>query len=146
MALSAAKKPLFSDEWAEGLRASVESGMIASVHLFEPGGEGVWDPSINDWTEPLPVTLYEGKARVQPIRTASDRTVPGNATTVQTVLVSVPREATALDIRPGQQLRVTGAGMNPQLTEFQYVVHEVLDSSNPLEKTFYCKVNQEVKV
>lgn len=146
MALNAAKKPLFSDEWAEGLRFSVESGMIASVHLFEPGGEGVWDPSINDWTEPTPVTLYEGKARVQPIRAAADKSVPGNATTVQTVLLSVPREATALDIRPGQQVRVTSAAMNPQLTEFLFVVHEVLDSSNPLEKTLYCKVNQEVKV
>lgn len=146
MALNAAKKPLFSDEWAEGLRFSVESGMIASVHLFEPGGEGVWDPDINDWTEPEPVTLYEGKARVQPIRAAADKAVPGNATTVQSVLVSVPREATALDIRPGQQVRVTAAAMNPQLTEFLFVVHEVMDSSNPLEKTFYCKVNQEVKV
>lgn len=146
MALNAAKKPLFSDEWAEGLRTSVESGMIASVRLFEPGGEGVWDPITNDWTEPRPVTLYEGKARVQPIRAAADKAVPGNATTVQSVLVSVPREATALDIRPGQQVRVTAAAMNPQLTEFLFVVHEVLDSSNPLEKTFYCKVNQEVKV
>ena len=148
MALNAVNRPLFSDAWAEGLRGTVESGMVAKVRIYIPGKPGEWNDTTNDWEDSEPDTVaYEGKARVQPIRSAADKSTPGNATTVQTVLVSVPREVTVEDVRPDKyQVRVIESDMNPQLLNFQFVLHEVLDSSNPLEKTIYCRVNQEVNV
>lgn len=134
-------RDLFSQAWVEALRGTTEAGMIATVRFFTLG-EAVYNPDTDTWT-PNETEIYEGPARVQPLRTATQRNAPGNETTVQAVLFSIPISNKALDLRPEAQGEVLVADLMPALTTYQYVVTEIMDSSNPVERTFLCSVNQE---
>lgn len=143
MALGPAR-PLFDQRWVDRLSPSVEGSMVATVQFYDPEtGTSVYDPETGTYTS-TPTVLYAGKARVQPIRSALDKSNGGNDTTLQTVLVSIPISAgKTLDLRPWHRGRVTLSPLNPTLVNFVYVVKEVLDSSNPLERTFHFTVDQE---
>lgn len=133
---------VFSQRWVDGLKHVPESGMVAQIEMYTLG-ERVYNEATNqyDYTKTV---LYAGKARVQPLRSANPRVIPNNATTVQTVLISLPIDAVLdKDIRPSVQVRVTASPLNPALTKYQYVLKEIMDSSNPLERTFLSEVNQE---
>lgn len=136
--------PIFTPEWRDRYAPQTERGMVAAIRLFEVG-EREYDAETDTWTE-VETVIYEGKARVQPLRSSSRRTVPGNTTEVITFLVSVPYGATELDISLGQHMRVTDGGLNTALTTYKYVVSEITDSSNPIEKTFMVQTNQESRV
>lgn len=134
---------IFTQEWVDGLKHVPESGMAATIRIFVPGKETGWDSTTNTPILAPDVVIYEDKARVQPIRAASQKAVPTNTTSVQTVLFSIPIENKALDLKMSYQVRVLEAPLNPTLVKFKYVLSELLDSSNPLEKTFYCTVDLE---
>lgn len=134
---------IFTQEWVDGLSGIPEKGMAAKIRIFVPGKETGWDPTTNTPILAPDVVIYEDKARVQPIRAASQKAVPTNTTSVQTVLFSIPIENKALDLKMSYQVRVLEAPLNPTLVKFKYVLSELLDSSNPLEKTFYCTVDLE---
>lgn len=134
---------IFTQEWVDGLKRVPESGMAATIRIFVPGKETGWDSTTNTPILAPDVVIYEDKARVQPIRAASQKAVPTNTTSLQTVLFSIPIENKALDLKMSYQVRVLEAPLNPTLVKFKYVLSELLDSSNPLEKTFYCTVDLE---
>ena len=48
------------------------------------------------------------------------------------------------DVRPKHRVRVIECEKNPVLESYEYVVFEVVDSSNPVEQTFWARVDQEV--
>lgn len=118
--------------------------MVADVQFFDPTvSEAIYDPVTNAYIT-VPEILLTCKARVQPIRSAAQKAVPGNSTSVQTVLVSVPIGlAKNLDLRPKHRAKVLDSPLMPVLANFLYVVREVIDSSNPIERTFQFDVNQE---
>lgn len=118
--------------------------MIASVQFYDPTtAEAVYDPTTNTYIT-VPDILLTCKARVQPIRSAAIKDRAADSTTVQTVLVSIPIGlAKNLDLRPRHRGRVLSSPLMPVLSNFIYVVREVMDSSNPIERTFYFDVNQE---
>lgn len=135
-------RPLFSPAWQEALRHIPESAMIATVEIFDPNlTEKVYDPILNTYTE-TKVILATCPARVQPLRSAVNRESPGNDTTVQTVLVSIPLR-TPIELRRGYWVRVTECEMNPDLLRYTLTVNEFMDSSNPIERTFLCESDQE---
>jgi hypothetical protein len=43
-------------------------------------------------------------------------------------------------------MRVVSARLNPLLLGYQFIVTEMVDSSNPFEQTFECTVNNETVV
>lgn len=133
-------RPLFDQRWVDRLSPSVETSMVASVQFYDPNsGTATYDPVTGTYTT-TPTVVYSGKARVQPVRSASDAA----DTTVQSVLVSIPiAVGKTLDLRPYHRGKVTSSPLNPTLLNFVYVVKEVMDSSNPLERTFYFTVDQE---
>lgn len=144
MGLRSNPRELFSQAWVDNLKGVPESAMSATILLYNPNVSGdVYDPETDTWIT-VPQNLYSGKARVQPLRSANRTQQGGNETTVQTTLVSIPiDEALALDIRPGYQVDVITAPLNPSLLGYQLVVSEIMDSSNPIERTFMCTVDQE---
>jgi hypothetical protein len=146
MGLRVQAKPgdLFTAAWVGAVKSVPERGMAASIRLYELSGEPVYNPTTDEWSTPE-TTLYSGKARVQPLRSANLKKVAGNETTTITYLFSVPIENAGLDIRTGQQVEVTDSPLNPSLETYLFVVSEIADSSNPVERTFMAVVNQETE-
>ena len=133
---------IFTQRWVDGLKHVPESGMAAEIAMYTLGDK-VYDEATNTYVYTKNY-LYTGKARVQPLRSATPRILPNDTTSVQTVLISLPIDAVLNeDIRPSVQVRVTSAPLNPSLTKYQYIIKEIADSSNPLERTFQAEVNQE---
>lgn len=130
----------FNTVWQKHLKGVPQKAMNATIEVFYTDiGEAIMDEN-GDYTYPdEEVILYDGKARVQPIRAAIDR----DNTQIQTLLVSVTD--LDLDIRPKHKMRVVSCAENPVLTKYKYVVHEVTDSSNLIERTFYVKSDVEVE-
>lgn len=91
--------------------------------------------------------LLRAKARVQPVRSANPKPNMAVDTQQQTVLVSIPISVGKnLDLRPKHRASVVECLNNPTLTKFLYVAQEVLDSSSPVERTFYFTVDIETVV
>jgi hypothetical protein len=146
MGLNSLSRPgeLFTLAWVGAIKSVPESAMSATIHVYHTQGS-TYDPNADEWTETV-VDIYTGAARVQPLRSANLKKLPGNETTVITFLFSIPVENNTLDIRTGHQVVVTEAVLNPALTTYEFVVSEITDSSNPVERTFLCTMNQETEV
>lgn len=143
MGLIGAADLIFTQEWVDGISHVPEKGMAGKIRIFIPGKQEGWDSATNTPILTPEVEVYNGKARIQPVRAASPKAVPTNSTTVQTVLFSIPIAFKDLDLKTFYQVTVLEAPRNPALTKFKYVMGESLDSSNPIEKTFYCTVDLE---
>lgn len=144
VALNAAYGGIFTQGMVDAMQPSVTSVMPAEGRVYR-AKRGPYDPVTNDF--PL---IYDynitSAMRVQPLRSATPRIIPNNTTDVQTVLVSVPIDALGdTDVRPGDQVRVTKSPLNANLLRYTYIVFEVMDSSNPLERTVLCRSDQEEK-
>lgn len=149
MGLSTNRGPLFSQAWVDGLKQVPESAMVGTVQFYDPEtGAAVYDPVTNSYvTVPSVVGPASIPARVQPVRSAAQRNNLANDTTVQTVLVSIPIDiGLNLDLRPKHRAKVLTSPLMPVLSSFVYVVREIMDSTNPIERTFYFSVDQEAKV
>ena len=135
---------LFTQEWVDALKDTPERGMNATVRIYDPeSGSAVYNPATGTYTT-TPDVVYTGMARVQPLRSARAEGAPGNAAYTQTVQFQIPIDAGKLiDLRPKHRVEVTACDLNPQLTKFLFAVQEILDSSNPIERTFLCTVNLE---
>jgi hypothetical protein len=142
MGLKTNARTLFSPAWQEALRGAPESAMDATVLIFANNANEVYDPDTDTWTNVV-TTLYSGKARVQPMRNVNNVNQIGNATTVQAVLVSIPVNTETLNLRPGHRLNVLTSRLNPSLLTFQFVLTDIMDSSNPIERTLMFTVDQE---
>ena len=145
-------RPIFTSDWQAGLAASVETAMPATVHLFRLG-ESVYNPATNQYDTET-TTLYgpeegvegSGKARVQPLRGSKYEIQAMDNQFVQAVLISIPiGEAQGVDFRVGNQARVLASPLNEINTAYQYVVNEIVDSSNPFERTLLCSVSLEAE-
>jgi hypothetical protein len=81
--------------------------------------------------------------RIQPLQSTNN--TDGDWT--QGVLVSVPITGPftpGMDARVGFGLKVSSAPLNPELTKYVFTCVEVMDSSNPVERTLKFKVNHAV--
>jgi hypothetical protein len=146
MGLNTNARTLFSAAWQEALRGAPESAMDATVLIYDPNtSSDVYDADTDTWTR-VPTNVYSGKARVQPLRNVTNIPQPGNETTVQPVLISIPITTNEIDFRPGLRAEVLSSPLNPGLTAYQFVLSDIIDSSNPIERTLMFTVNQETVV
>lgn len=143
---------IFTSAWQSKFSGVPERAMNATVKVFTRGAR-TYNAATDTWTETETVIYGSntpvgstGSARVQPLRTAQWRPIPGNTAPVQTFLVSIPIRYGACGLAVGQEMRVTNGGLNSDLTKYRYVVTEITDSSNPIERTFYASVDQETVV
>lgn len=136
----------FTQEWADGLKGAVSAYTTgATILIARTIGKPVLDPVTGLPSAPGRDVLYEGAARVTPRRASSVRLVPMNTTTIQSVQFQISiGEDGPLDIRPGMILEVNECELNPVLTTYMYSIDEIVDSSNPIEQTFWAKVDNEV--
>ena len=126
------KGDIFSPEWVARLSSVPERTMNATVEFLDPATRTV---------------ILTTKARVQPVRSSNPKPNSVADTQQQVVLVSIPISVGKnLDLRPRHRAAVKACVNMPTLTKFVYVVQEVLDSSNAIERTFYFMVDIEVSV
>jgi hypothetical protein len=145
VALKHGKSEIFTPRWVAGLAPVAESAMAATVEVYTPTTDRVYDVDTDTWVLGPNTVHYYGKARVQPIRSARIEQNTGDPTTIQGVRVQIPISEQAY-IRPDQRMRVVSARLNPLLLGYQFIVTEMVDSSNPFEQTFECTVNNETVV
>lgn len=136
-----ADRPLFTERWAAGLAPVAEAGMVAQIEVYQIVGEGQYDLETDSWTVETE-EFYDGKARVQPVRSSREVQNTGDPTMVQRVRFQIPRGDYGL--LPDQRVRVTSSPLNPALERSEFVIVEITDSSNPFETTFEATTNLEV--
>lgn len=136
---------IFNKAWQEELNRVTEAWMPAKIQVFfQELGDAVYNTDTGEFTYPTAEKIiYDGKARVQPIRMA--RNVSNNAadTIVQAVQFQVPD--ITLDNAVNYRVRVLECALNETLTSFHYTITDIVDSSNPIERTFVASVDTESK-
>lgn len=132
--------PVFTPEWQARYKGVPERAMNCQIEIYRVL-DAEYDPDTDTWSD-SEVIDYTGKARVQPLRSTRWITPDGNDAPVMTVLFSIPVD-TAPTLYVSQQVRVTVSPLNPDLLRYPFVVGEIMDSGNIIERTFLCTVNQE---
>jgi hypothetical protein len=126
--------------------------MLASVHIYNPAsGSQEYDAETNTWSGNT-TSLYEGKARIQPVSAINEVADTYNPTLIKTVRVQIAYNKNTLedgvnpmpDIRPNDRMIVTNSPLNETLEKFIFVVTDVLNSSNSWERTLLCRVDTEL--
>lgn len=135
---------LYTPKWQAGVSRAAETAYSADFTIYKVG-ESVYDAVTDTWTE-VTTTWYTGPARVQPLRTTRVDAQPGNTTTVQAVLVSIPVDENTIDFRPGLLGLATSVPLNPSAEMYRYILVDVVDGSNPMERTLMFRVDQEARV
>ena len=141
------KDDYFNSAWQDSIAPTLGKYLAgATIQVFLPGtGESVFDPETGGYTYPNnEVIVYEGPARVQPRRSTQEKSNNSTDATVQAVQFQVALSGSPKDVRPKHRVRVIECEKNPVLESYEYVVFEVVDSSNPVEQTFWARVDQEV--
>ena len=119
--------------------------MLATVQIYNPAsGSQTYDAVENNWTGSTTV-LYTGKARIQPVNAVNEVSDNYNPTFIKTVRVQIEALQPGMaDIRPNDRMKVTSCASNTALQKFVYIVTDVMNSSNPWERTLLCKVDTEL--
>lgn len=131
--------------WTTHNRGAVRALQLATVTIFNANSSlKEYDPTENSWTG-TSTTKYTGRARVQPVNAVNESGDNYNPTFIKTVRVQIDAAtSTSADIRPNDRMRVTACASNPALLGFVFIVTDVLNSSNPWERTLLCKVDTEL--
>ena len=139
MGLLKAEPELFSQAWVDENKDVPESAMNCAITITRITGTGAWDPVTGTVTSTT-TTVLTTKARIQPLRSAVPKEVPGNDTFTQVMLVSYPVTKTAA-VNVGDILKVTASPLNADLLRYNFRVKELMDSGNILERTIQCEVD-----
>ena len=139
MGLLKAEPELFSQEWVDENKDVPESAMNCAITITRITGTGAWDP-VTGTVSSTTTTVLTTKARIQPLRSAVPKEVPGNDTFTQVMLVSYPVTKTAT-VKVGDILKVTASPLNADLLRYDFRVKELMDSGNILERTIQCEVD-----
>lgn len=123
-------RKFFTGTWIDRLKGIPERSMTATVRFTDPKTQSA--------------VLDNVPARIQPLRSAVPKENLANDTRTQVILVSIPIDiGRNLDLRPRHRAVVLECELLPVLENFLYVVSEIMDSSNSIERTFQFTVDLE---
>lgn len=129
---------VFHPDWAEH-HMPVSEGAMNATCTISTSGEGGWDPIAGPTLPGATIVTYTGRCRVtyldnQPV----EGDAAGQATTVRTVLVALPRDAAPQTI--GARVTVTAVDTNgpSTLTGRAMTVRSTEYSSHALEQNLTC--------
>lgn len=142
--MSVNARGLLDPRWVFHHRGASSAFQICDVDIYnEQLGSRVYNATTNTWDTNSTI-IWSGKARIQPTKVSSERTVETNATFVRQVTVQIDFAGTEIaDIRPGNYLLVTASPYDDTLTKFVYLVRSIMNSSNPWQRTLVCEVDME---
>jgi len=126
---------------------------VSGLAEFQNATITIFDPSLltktysydtNAYTVSGNAVVYEGQARVQPMRLATQ--VSGgpidDPSSASRFMVQIPFES-AVVINRGFQMQVTDGGRNSRLETYLFTIVADTDSSHMASHTFECVVNVE---
>ena len=126
---------------------------VSGLAEFQNATITIFDPSLltktysydtNAYTVTGDAVVYEGQARVQPMRLATQ--ISGgpidDPSSASRFMVQIPFES-AVVINRGFQMQVTDGGRNPRLETYLFTIVADTDSSHMASHTFECVVNVE---
>jgi hypothetical protein len=130
----------------------VEIAEVSDLSDFQNATITVTDPSAltktysyedNEYTVTGDGEIYDGPARIQPQRMASDaQFMVADPSAAKKILVQIP-STEAMLIRRGFQVQVTDGGRNANLEQFLFTVVADVNSSHMASHTFECAVDVE---
>lgn len=126
---------IFTERWQKGLVKGRTAAMPATVKVFTRTLV-----TTNNTTTSVETAVYEGSARVQPVRQVRQNSEPGDLAFDQTVRFQLTLSGLLL-VPESMFVRVTACVLNPALVNGNvYTLKETTDSSNPIERTFEATV------
>lgn len=127
--------------WVAHNRLVIRGLQLAEIEIYNPGDAShTYDAVTNTWSG-TSTQIFSGRARVQPIASATYKSDAVNPTEVKAVRVQLDAMP---DVRPNYKLRVTSSPYNESLKNFIFIITDVLNSSNAWECTLLCKVDLEL--
>lgn len=134
---------------AEVVRPIITPWYSGVIYIFNPSDSDIVD-DIDLGISASSVTIHpywHGAARIQPIRRNLDSKETTNDTQRRTVefQLSWAKDGAIPDVRPGHQIIVSNGGNNQLLTQHQYVITGMLNSSQAWNCTIFTDVNLEAK-
>lgn len=137
---------VFSKEWLESLAHIPMEFAKCKIRIKKIIKKPVYDSKTNQYSPSVTETIYDGPARITARRSAHDRQVPVNSSSVAQYQFQISaEEGNLIDLRPKHQVEVYEAVKNQALLRYTYVISDIADSGNPIEQTFWAKVDQEVE-
>jgi len=125
---------------------------VSDLSDFQNATITVTDPSAltktysyedNEYTVTGDGEVYNGPARIQPQRMASDaQFMVADPSAAKRILVQIPSTELTL-IRRGYVVQVTDGGRNPNLEQYLFTVVADVNSSHMASHTFECVVDVE---
>ena len=144
-------RPTIEARWFFHHRAVARAFQLCTVTIYnEVMSDRTYDAAANTWNTSN-VSVWAGKARIQPSKASTTPNTIGNATTMRQVEMQLDFRGNTLtgssgamtDIRPGNYIIVSDSPVDQQLQKFVYIVRAVVNSSNPWQRTLVCDVDME---
>ena len=124
------------------MRTSVEMWFNASVQIVDPNtGAASWNEYTNTETGGAPTILWSGKARIQPLSSASESTAGFTQGSVVSARVQLPLDVEIGLLRKGLQIIVTDGGEDSVLEDLSFVISSAINSSYAWNRTVMCDVD-----
>jgi hypothetical protein len=128
--------------WADAIAEVSERPEFqrASIRIAQPAepvdpDEDYYNPETGEFEYPEDVNLYEGRARIMPIRESSDDMGGINRTTVIGIRVQIPRADANFRIRRGIRIFVDASPDNPSLVSRVFTVSDDYQGSSAASRT-----------
>ena len=121
------------------MRSTVARWYNAEVQIIDPNLEDVeWDEVTNEYENSPEVIIWSGKARIQPLRTATTPDIGIAQGAIEAIRVQVPYDADLSLVRKGLQVKVIDGGEDKVLESLQFVVRSAINSSYGWNRTIEC--------
>lgn len=141
-----------TSDWTDPIAEVSESPefMTATIRIENPNlVTKDYDEDTNQWTIVGDPVIYDGRARVIPVRwgVQSGGESQANATTIAAIRVQIPRTA-ATDIRVNKGFKVFTEGVpnNLSLQNRMFTVSNDLQGSSSASRTFECAADVDAAV
>lgn len=134
--------PIDFERIASEMRPIIDRWYNATVEVVDPNtGDLSWDIATNSYSGDAATSVWSGKARIQPVRTASLPDGEIYNPSIQSVRIQVPYDSTVDYIRPGMSVRVSDAGEIHYLADLEFTIRSAVNSSYGWNTTLECDVD-----
>lgn len=146
-------RPAIHPKWLTHNNNVESSFHLATIEIYDPEiNDGSYNAATNTFTSARTV-LWQGKARIQAVRSSTRQANDNNPTNLQELEVHIDmrgntldgEEGTMPDIRPNHQIFVTDSPYDETLENYILTVRSSISTSNPWGKMLLCEVDLEAK-
>jgi hypothetical protein len=124
---------------AKEMRKSSALWYNAIIEIFDPNIRDLeWDVITNTYSNNPESVIWQGRARVQPIRRPLLGRTSFMETDIREVRFQVEYEEDMPDFKPGMRVRVLESSVEPGVMDFTYIVKSAINSSYGWNRTIEC--------